>query len=190
MKKNNKGFMLAEVIVVSVIVITTLVSLYGSYNNLYKLYTRRSRYYDIDGIYALNSVVRNLINDNDLNNILSDASIFGDTSVNNYYFLIESNACNEKASSNLCESVLKLYNVKNMVITKYNNIYYKDETGTETFLGKEDLELNETFKDYLKYINNNYQSGGYEDSYLLLIEYGEYDNNSNENLYYSNIILR
>lgn len=49
---NNKGFMLAEVIIVSAIIVTVLVTMYSGLNKLYIKYDEVSRYYNIDAIYA------------------------------------------------------------------------------------------------------------------------------------------
>lgn len=49
---NNKGFMLAEVIIVSAIIVTVLVTMYSGLNKLYIKYDDVSRYYNIDAIYA------------------------------------------------------------------------------------------------------------------------------------------
>jgi len=38
MIKNNKGFMLAEVVIVSAVIMTCLVTLYTSFNKMYNLY--------------------------------------------------------------------------------------------------------------------------------------------------------
>lgn len=50
---NNKGFMMAEVVVVSAIVLTTLVGLYTSYNKIFSLYNQRVDYYDVATLYDL-----------------------------------------------------------------------------------------------------------------------------------------
>ena len=56
MIKNNKGFMLAEVVIVSAVLITTLVSLYAGFAKVYKAYEERSSFFDTDSIYALKSI--------------------------------------------------------------------------------------------------------------------------------------
>lgn len=53
MKMNNKGFMMAEVVVVSAIVLVTLTSLYASYNKIYSLYSTRLNYNDVQTLYKL-----------------------------------------------------------------------------------------------------------------------------------------
>lgn len=50
---NKKGFMMAELIVVSAVVLTTLISLYTSYNKIYSIYKTRIRYYDVTTLYRL-----------------------------------------------------------------------------------------------------------------------------------------
>ena len=59
---NNKGFMMAEVVVVSSIVLVTLVSFYASYNKIISLYNQRIDYYDVTTLYEL-AYIRNNIND-------------------------------------------------------------------------------------------------------------------------------
>ena len=59
MKLNKKGFMMAEVIVVSSIVLITLTSLYMSYNKIYSTYKKRINYYDVSIIYDLDKIRRN-----------------------------------------------------------------------------------------------------------------------------------
>ena len=48
MKLNRKGFMMAEVVVVSVIICTVLVTLYTALARINNAYDTRNRYYDID----------------------------------------------------------------------------------------------------------------------------------------------
>lgn len=56
---NNKGFMMAEVVVVSSIIIVTLVGLYTSYNKILSLYNQRINYYDINTLYELGNIRKN-----------------------------------------------------------------------------------------------------------------------------------
>lgn len=66
---NNKGFMMAEVIVVSAVVMVTLVGLYTSYNKIFSLYNQRLNYYDVATLYELAN-----IRDNNINNILDSSN--------------------------------------------------------------------------------------------------------------------
>lgn len=50
---NNKGFMMAEVVVVSAVILVTLTSLYISYGKILSMYNQRIDYYDIKTLYEL-----------------------------------------------------------------------------------------------------------------------------------------
>lgn len=73
MKLNKKGFMMAEVIVVSSIVLITLTSLYISYNKIYSTYKKRINYYDVSIIYDLDKIRRNTAIDASTNNTKIDS---------------------------------------------------------------------------------------------------------------------
>ena len=73
MKLNKKGFMMAEVIVVSSIVLITLTSLYMSYNKIYSTYKKRINYYDVSIIYDLDQIRRNTAIDEPTNNTKIDS---------------------------------------------------------------------------------------------------------------------
>ena len=62
MKKNNGGFMLVELVIVSAVVILSMVSLYTGFNKVYIAYNERSRYYSIDCLYA-GEAIKNLFID-------------------------------------------------------------------------------------------------------------------------------
>ena len=57
---NNKGFMMAEVVVVSSIVLVTLVGLYTSYNKIISAYSQRVNYYDVTTLYELANIRNNI----------------------------------------------------------------------------------------------------------------------------------
>ena len=110
---NNKGFMMAEVIVVSAVIVVTLVGLYTSYNKIISLYNQRLNYYDVATLYELA-----YIRDNNIGNILN---------VESYQKELDGN-------------INIVYNVK------------KDDVKNNTI----NIEgLNETFKDYLKYLSTS-----------------------------------
>ena len=53
---NNKGFMMAEVIVVASIILVALVGLYVSYNKIFSIYNQRVDYYDVATLYELANI--------------------------------------------------------------------------------------------------------------------------------------
>ena len=50
---NNKGFMMAEVVVVASIVLIAMAGLYASYNKIIAIYNQRVNYYDVATLYEL-----------------------------------------------------------------------------------------------------------------------------------------
>ena len=56
---NNKGFMMAEVVVVASIVLVTMAGLYVSYNKVFSLYNQRIDYYDVTTLYELSNIKEN-----------------------------------------------------------------------------------------------------------------------------------
>ena len=117
---NRKGFMMAEVVVVSSIVLVTLVSFYVSYNKIITLYNQRIDYYDVSTLYELAGVRDNVSDYSDYNSM---SSIIND---------------------------------------EYEKVYYVKNTD----LGNMDVS-NQTFKDYLEYIND---SVTFETDYILVME--------------------
>ena len=61
MKLNKKGFMMAEVIIVSVLILTILISMYTGYNKVIRSYDQRIDYYNVDGVYLLAYIRDSLI---------------------------------------------------------------------------------------------------------------------------------
>lgn len=84
MKLNRKGFMMAEVVVVSAIILGVLISIYTSYGKVFRRYSEVLNYYNVDCIYKLASVRDKLIADGSINNYFgSDYTKYND---NVYFF--------------------------------------------------------------------------------------------------------
>ena len=66
MKLNKKGFMMTEVIVVSVMIVVILTTMYTGYNRLIRSYNQKIDYYNVDGIYLLAFIRDSVIIDGDL----------------------------------------------------------------------------------------------------------------------------
>ena len=69
---NNKGFMMTEVVVVSVIVLSVLVTMYISYGKLFTGFKEKINYYNPDSIYKLANVRDAMIKDGALNTIIKE----------------------------------------------------------------------------------------------------------------------
>ena len=141
MIKNNKGFMLAEVVIVSAILITTLVSLYVGFARVYKAYEERSSFFDTDSIYALKSIEDTLIDEAVFNNIINEIEING-------YVLYEKNNISTNSYINTyLKTIMENYNIDYFFITKYN---------LEEIENILDPEFDDVaFEDYLFYLKDN-----------------------------------
>lgn len=111
MKEENKGFMLAEVIVVSTIVITVLTALYMSFNKLYANYQLRFQYYDVNGLYASSKI----------NNLYTDEYLLC-----TYLKQLETNdivdiSCKKGSKEySMCQKIFSTYQVQRMYLVNYD----------------------------------------------------------------------
>lgn len=144
MKLNNKGFMMAEVIITCAIVVLTLVGLFTSYNRTYLRYKERRNYYNIDNSYACNYLKELLIESNILY-----------TNTDSYYIIDSS--VNSKVAV-----LLNNYNVSSAIVV--------DLSQTSNIEGLITDSMSNTYKDYLKYLNNNIIYDLTQDKYLLIVE--------------------
>ena len=74
MKLNRKGFMMAEVVVVSVIICTVLVTLYTALARINNAYDTRNRYYDIDTLYFTEEINYSLISSGLINKLITNGN--------------------------------------------------------------------------------------------------------------------
>lgn len=162
MKLNNKGFMMAEVIVTCSIVVVTLVGLFTSYSKAYLRYKERSYYYNVDNSYACNYLRDLLIENNILYN--NNAS---------YYYI--DNTVNDKISV-----LLNNYNITSVIVV--------DLSQTTNIEGLITDSMNNTYKDYLKYLNNSIIYDLNKEKYLLIIERQKVVNDTT-NYYYGSLIF-
>ncbi len=136
MVKNNKGFMLVEVIVITVIVISIMTGLYMAFIKIYDAYEQKNMYTSVDAIYALSSIEDTLVDSFLLNNLLRDTSNYNKIECNTTFTSSE--------NINLCKSVFEQYSVKNMYLVNKTSILLLRNVTT----------LNPTFVDYLNYLIN------------------------------------
>lgn len=151
MKLNRKGFMMAEVVVVSVIICTVLVTLYTALARINAAYDTRNKYYDIDTLYFTEEVNYSLISSGLINTLIKNKNS------------VELNL--EGQNINLDKISFFYSSNNNGKIKIYFSPYKKndvkklaDSTGTK-----------ETFKDYIKYAKDHFDyNEDYE--YMLITE--------------------
>ena len=117
MKLNNKGFMLAEVIIYASVIIVTLVSLYAGFARVYKAYEIRSTYYDADSVYALKT-----ISDYFIDEMVFNSYISGINNTNRYVEFKEIGTPSNKIDA-FINKMIENYNFKHFYLTRYNSDY-------------------------------------------------------------------
>lgn len=158
MKIGRKGFMLAEVVVVSVVIATVLVTLFTGLSRVSSAYETRNRYYDVDSLYAameINGILKKN-NPSTINTTLA-MKLSDDSNVSNFE---------------------EFYNNTNSSINSYITPYTKD-----SMLTLKNFNSNLTFSNYLDYLSDNLNfSDDY--NYMIIVERRE-NNDINDCYYYA-----
>lgn len=185
--------MLAELIIVSTIVITAMVGLYANFNRIYSLYKEKFNYYSIDGVYATKMATNSLMKDN-FNEFVN--AVFEET---HWKYLIEDSVCANIGGSDsfndLCGSIQKLYSVHNMIFIEYN-IGALEEFKSSLNNVPRNKEKNILFMDYIDYLIRYYDVGanGDEYNYIVITELENILKDGNriieQKRYYSNLRIR
>lgn len=165
MKLGRKGFMLAEVVVVAVVIATVLVTLYTGLNNVSSAYETRNRYYDVDSLYVAMEVndilIRNNylgINGNDVIRLRTKSVVMNFEQF--YYQIVGDNVI----------SYFIPYNAEGLLTLKNG---YAAKT--------------QTFIDYLDYLSDNLN---FEDDYDYIIIVERRQNNDIDDCYYYALKLK
>lgn len=144
MKLNKKGFMMAEVVVVSAIILGVLISIYTSYGKVFRRYGEIINYYNVDGVYTLATMRDKLIKNNNIINTylstLSDSGLCLENYVSEsgrsgrcYAYLLKSDSLNISTSSDTFDEYLRYLSdtvkftgnyVMVMELSKGNDKYY------------------------------------------------------------------
>ena len=156
MLMDRKGFMMAELIVVSAIVLVTLVGIYNSYIKLFTTYETRIRYYDVSSLYRLGYYRDFLIE----NNSLDRAKPTGTSKIKTVYdykngegfSVISIDAERNSFGSMIGDRVYMIHNDKNSI----NSSIFDDRT------------VNFTFKEYVDFLEKSIDFSGFE--YMMIIE--------------------
>lgn len=123
--------MLVEVIIVTVVVATIMTSLYVVFNRVYNNYELKQTYTNVDAIYGLKTVEDYLIDEMLLYNLLKT------TTTNNEIIC--------QSGDTYCNNIFKQYNFNKVFFVKLNNSNEVPSLPNN---------VNQTFKDYVTYLNN------------------------------------
>lgn len=173
MKINNKGFMLAEVVVVSVVIATVLITLFAGLNNISSAYEIRNKYYDVDSLYAAIEINDILIRENTID-IFSknDVTLLNDNE--------EVSSFTEFYKTDIGYNVNSYFVPYKPYKNSEDRITYTLEQGLDKL---KTINSNNSFKDYVDYLNGNLEvSDDYD--YIIVIE-RQNTNNLDDCYYYA-----
>ena len=151
MKKNNRGFMLAETLLVTTFVAGVLIYLYIQFISLSKNYHDSYNYNTVEDIYALSDVVEFINSDTDALNYI-------ETNIEELKFIDISN-CSLFTESDICTKLLSLENINEIFITK--NVVPKSSivgytSGLMKFIKKINPSGVEPYRIVASFNNNTY----------------------------------
>lgn len=161
MRINRKGFMLAEVVVVSVIVCVCLVTLATGIARVSKAYDTRNRYYDVNALYMAEKANLYLIEDGNINNLINNGSSI-------------------KVNNDNLNNIISFYKSADSGST--TNIYFSKygKSNIENLKGAGDKQ---TYKDFIDYLGGhlNFDDEDKDYTYILV---SEICNSENDCYYY------
>lgn len=136
--------MLVEVIIVTVVVATIMISLYVAFNKVYTAYEEKNNYTNIDGIYALKLITDDYINKLEFNDLLNNTTSYSEIT-------------NPEDESYIA-SVFKEYRI--------NKVYLVNSSKINDLIKSK--EINPTFIDYIDYLTKKRIIR--HNNYVLLVE--------------------
>lgn len=151
---NNKGFMMAEVIVVSAVVMVTLVGLYTSYNKIFSLYNQRLNYYDVATLYELSH-----IRDNNINNVLGTVNSY--ERINDdviVYYVNKDNVKDKTIDTTGLNKTFKEYLEYLSTSLDFNNMKIMGENVDNILIMEKCVDASDCKYAYLEVLNKDVQS--------------------------------
>lgn len=173
MKLNKKGFMMAEVIVVSSVVLIVLTTLYISYNKIFSLYETRLKYEDSNLLYALSFYRDYLVEspDDNYTNKLSSA----------HHYLKSNNRYDMLLTYGSYDNVSYLNNTRLDSNNEFiDDVFLIHNNGLKT-LNKDRLGGDVLYNDYVDYLSTSVDFTGVD---FIMILQRKYNNNHNEKFAY------
>ena len=145
MKTNNRGFLLAESLVVSTFVLTVLILLYIQFSNLTTNYKNSYNYNNVESIYDLASVADYL----KTNNYPLASQLTEDKP---YVVVFKDNSCNIDAGiiDSFCDDLINKMDAKTIIYTSSDINTIQKYVST-----KEDNTINEKLREFISKVETN-----------------------------------
>ena len=145
MKKNNRGFLLAESLVVSTFVLTVLILLYIQFNNLTTNYKNSYNYNNVESIYDLSSVSNYLLTNNyNLSDQLTESKP--------YVIVYKDGSCNMDAGiiDTFCDNLINKMDAKTVIYTS------SDISVIQKYVSeKDDSNINQKLREFISRVETN-----------------------------------
>ncbi|MGM9834295.1 MAG: hypothetical protein ACI31M_00760 [Bacilli bacterium] len=192
MKKNNKGFVFVETIVVITFLAASLIIIYAAFTNLLTSEKRRM-YYD-DPIYLYRSYyILDFLQKQDVNSyvawMLSEENDVSSDNLLVEFSCNETLVINSAIVQNFCESIInnQHFSVEHIYFTYYDTTAINECTNDDDSLDCESHEsLDKVSAGTLKYIRS--LGGAGKEGYRMIVEYKETIDNE-DRFYYSSVFL-
>lgn len=151
MIKNNKGFALTEVLIISTVVVGVLIFMYTQFKNINRSYQYSFRYDTVEGLYLTNNILQ-YISDNDYDNLVEKL----EESEQKYLELEE---CDPEifSTSTFCDMLFTKSKVDKVLFTKENLREFKSQM----------TDFDQDFQDYI----NQIQTSNNQTDYRIIVKY-------------------
>ena len=134
---NNKGFMMAELVITSSIVLVSLAALFASFNKIYAIYMNRIRYYDTVTLCRLGYYRDILIENNKFNDVLASTTTVSDIYNTRGFQMFTLPAI--EVPNNIADRVLLIHNNKQPI--------------NKNAIKNRNIAISDTFLDYLDFLS-------------------------------------
>ena len=159
-KKDSKGFLLAETLIVTIFVSGVLIFLFMQFRSVSKSYDESFAYNTVDDLYALEDIKNTILDDQTLYNYIT-------TNVNEKKY-IDITDCSLFTNSEYCLKLIELSNIKQIFITtnyfENNDIKNYDEA-FKIFISKVHGDGEESYRLIASFNDNTYASLRFGDDY-------------------------
>lgn len=175
MKKNNKGFVLVETLVVTVFVAAVFSVIYINFYPLVGEYERRDFYDDLDSKYGA-YWIKVFLQRSNFNFTSSNTGI---ASRGYYYWDSASSFCGEfpdgSSDRSFCLTMTDRLHVKSIIVTRYRLDGKETATETRTINFKEQVatnnDINENFQSYIEFLPDYVVPSLNGAKYRVLVEF-------------------
>lgn len=177
---DNSGFMLVEVIIVTVVVATIMVSLYVAFNRVYDVFELKAKYTNVDAIYAIKTVEDYFMDNMKFNDLIKNANtspikVTCDMNCDSEKcFINDDTKTND--SFDRCKDIFTTYRINSLYLIKL----IKNVENKKVLPDLSSLSVNQTFKDYFDYMGNAVTLEN-DSSHIFLIETYEYGTETDGN---------